>query len=58
MQVGFVLLERRSVDRRKICLFLTEAGQQRLDDLTTLLFEQFLVRLETLDPVERQWRLH
>jgi hypothetical protein len=31
VQVEFVLLERRSVDRRKICLFLTAARQQRLD---------------------------
>lgn len=50
---GFILRERRSVDRRKVCLSLTEAGEQRLDDLPTPLHEQFLTRLETLDPVER-----
>lgn len=50
---GFILRERRSVDRRKVCLSLTEIGQQRLDDLPTPLHEQFLTRLETLDPVER-----
>lgn len=50
---GFILRERRSVDRRKVCLSLTEAGQQQLDDLPTPLHEQFLTRLEKLDPVER-----
>ena len=50
---GFVLRERRSTDRRKVCLSLTDAGRQRLDDLPTPLHEQFLARLETLDPVER-----
>ena len=50
---GFILRERRSTDRRKVCLSLTDAGQDRLDDLPTPLHEQFLARLETLDPVER-----
>ena len=50
---NFILRERRSNDRRKVCLSLTEAGQQRLDDLPTPLHEQFLEGLETLDPIER-----
>ena len=50
---SFILRERRSADRRKVCLSLTEAGQQRLLDLPTPLHEQFLEGLETLDPVER-----
>ena len=50
---GYILRERRSTDRRKVCLSLTDAGQQRLADLPTPLHEQFLKRLESLDPVER-----
>ncbi|MBI1310217.1 MarR family transcriptional regulator [bacterium] len=50
---GLILRERRSTDRRKVCLSLTDAGQQRLDDLPTPLHEQFLERLDRLDPVER-----
>ena len=50
---GLILRERRSNDRRKVCLSLTEAGQQKLDDLPTPLHEQFLERLNRLDPAER-----
>ncbi len=50
---GLILRERRSTDRRKVCLTLTEAGQHRLDDLPTPLHEQFLARLDQLDPAER-----
>lgn len=50
---GLILRERRSTDRRKVCLSLTEAGQQKLDDLPTPLHEQFLERVDQLDPVER-----
>ena len=52
-KTGLILRERRSTDRRKVCLSLTEAGQQKLDDLPTPLHEQFLERLARLDPVER-----
>jgi len=52
-KVGLILRERRSTDRRKVCLSLTEAGQRKLDDLPTPLHEQFLERLDRLDPVER-----
>ena len=50
---GFILRERRSADRRKVCLSLTEFGQRRLAELPAPLHEQFLKRLEMLDPVER-----
>ena len=50
---GLILRERRSADRRKVCLSLTAAGQQKLNDLPTPLHEQFLERLEKLDPAER-----
>lgn len=48
-----ILRERRSADRRKVCLSLTTDGYRKLDDLPTPLHEQFLNRLETLDPTER-----
>lgn len=51
---GFVLRERRSTDRRKVCLSLTDLGRQRLDALPAPLHEQFLKRLEALPEVERQ----
>lgn len=50
---GFILRERRSADRRKVCLSLTDAGRQQLDHLPMPLHEQFLARLELLDPVEQ-----
>ena len=52
--VGLILRERRSTDRRKVCLSLTEAGKQKLDDLPTPLHEQFLERLNRLDASERR----
>lgn len=52
-KTGLILRERRSTDRRKVCLSLTEAGQQKLANLPTPLHEQFLERLDLLDPVER-----
>lgn len=50
---GYVLRNRTSKDRRKVCLTLTEEGRSRIDNLPTPLHEQFLKRLDTLDPVER-----
>ncbi|MCA9246152.1 MAG: MarR family transcriptional regulator [Planctomycetales bacterium] len=50
---GYVQRERRSADRRKICLSLTELGRQRLERLPVPLDEQFLQRLRTLEPAAR-----
>ena len=49
---GYVSRERNSKDRRRVCVSLTEEGWQRIDNLPTPLHEQFLKRLETLDPIE------
>lgn len=49
---GYIVRERNSKDRRRVCVGLTEDGWQRIDNLPTPLHEQFLRRLETLDPVE------
>lgn len=49
-----IVRERRSKDRRKVCLSLTEDGRRELDQLPTPLHEQFLRRLESLDSAERQ----
>lgn len=49
---GFVTRERKSKDRRRVCVSLTEAGWTRIDNLPTPLHEQFLKRLDSLDPVE------
>ena len=50
---GYVSRERRSQDRRKICLSVTELGRQRLKQLPTPLQDQFLERLHKLKPDER-----
>lgn len=50
---GFILRERATTDRRKVCVSLTESGWQRIDNLPKPLHEQFLQRLERIDPVER-----
>ena len=50
---GYVVRTRTSRDRRKVCIVLTETGQQRIDDLPTPLHEQFLRRLNHLPEVER-----
>ncbi len=49
---GYVSRERKSKDRRRVCVSLTESGWQRIENLPTPLHEQFLVRLESLDPIE------
>ena len=51
---GYVERERRSQDRRKVCLSLTELGQQRLETLPTPLHDQFLDRLKRLKSAERK----
>ena len=55
---GYISRERRSQDRRKICLSITELGRQRLKQLPTPLQEQFLSRLKKLNPDERSALLH
>ncbi len=51
---GLVVRERRSQDRRKVCLSLTELGRQQVDKLPTPLQEQFVERLRALPPDEQQ----
>ncbi len=48
----YIIRERSSKDRRRVCVSLTEGGWQRLENLPTPLHEEFLRRLETLDPIE------
>lgn len=45
--------ERRSQDRRKVCLSLTDTGVQRFQSLPTPLQERFVSRLMALDEGER-----
>jgi DNA-binding MarR family transcriptional regulator len=49
---GYVARERKSKDRRRVCVSLTEEGWQRAENLPTPLHEQFLKRIDTLDPLE------
>ena len=49
---GYVSRERSSKDRRRVCISLTEQGWQRVENLPTPLHEQFLDRLDDLDPIE------
>lgn len=51
---GLIVRERRSQDRRKVCLSLTELGRQQVDKLPTPLQEQFVERLHVLPPDEQQ----
>lgn len=53
---GLVVRERRSQDRRKVCLSLTELGRQQVEKLPTPLQEQFVERLGAL-PSDEQRRL-
>lgn len=46
---GLILRERRSKDRRKVCLSLTKDARKQLKNLPTPLHEQFLSRLTSLD---------
>jgi len=50
---GYLTRERSSTDRRKVFVQLTDEGMTRIDNLPQPLHEQFLTRLEALDPVER-----
>jgi len=49
---GFLSRERKSKDRRKVCVSLTDKGWQRIKNLPAPLHEQFLSRLGTLDPIQ------
>ncbi|MEZ4288846.1 MAG: MarR family transcriptional regulator [Polyangiales bacterium] len=48
-----VVRERRSKDRRKVCLSLTPAGLERFQTLPVPLHDQFLQRLGELPKTER-----
>ena len=50
---GFVERERRSKDRRKICLNLTPKGEERLQTMDPSLQDRFLARLMGLDEAEQ-----
>lgn len=51
---GLVVRERRSQDRRKVCLSLTALGRQQVDTLPPALQEQFVTRLRSLRIDEQQ----
>lgn len=53
-QRGFVIRERRSKDRRRVCVTLSESGRNQLDDLPQPLNEAFLQRIQGLNPGERE----
>ncbi|MEO1616009.1 MAG: MarR family transcriptional regulator [Planctomycetota bacterium] len=50
---GYITRQRASSDRRKVFVQLTDEGLKRIDNLPQPLHEQFLTRLDALDPVER-----
>jgi len=52
-RAGLVARERRSRDRRKVCLTLTPAGGERFRKLPTPLQERFVEGLMKLEPDER-----
>lgn len=52
-RANLVLRERRSKDRRKVCLSLTASGVDRFETLPVPLQEMFLRRLSELGPEER-----
>ncbi len=54
VEAGFVDRGRSSVDRRRLCLSLTTAGRERLDELPGPLQETFLKRLQLLSDSEQQ----
>lgn len=52
---GLVVRERRSQDRRKVCLSLTDVGRKQVESLPAPLQEQFVQRLLALSrPQQRQ----
>jgi DNA-binding MarR family transcriptional regulator len=57
-KAGYLLRERSTSDRRKVFVTLTAEGMDRIDSLPQPLHEQFLGRLNKLDPIERLGLLH
>ncbi len=53
-RAGLVTRERRSRDRRRVCLSLTPAGLERFQNLPTPLQEKFIERLGALPNDERR----
>jgi DNA-binding MarR family transcriptional regulator len=51
---GLIQRQRSSQDRRKVCLVLTELGQERLLNLPAPLQERFVGRLLALEPSRQQ----
>lgn len=49
VRAGLVIRERRSKDRRRVCLTLSPAGADQFQSLPTLLQEKFVARFEALD---------
>lgn len=54
VRAGLVDRERRSKDRRRVCLSLTAAGQERFQTMPVPLQERFVRRFLGLDEGERQ----
>lgn len=52
-QEKLVKRERDKKDRRRVCITLTPGGRKRIAQLPVPVQEQFLDRLDQLDPVER-----
>ena len=50
---GLVVRERRSKDRRKVCLSITDKGQDKLDNLPSSLQERSVGRINSLAEGER-----
>ncbi len=53
-RAGLVERERRSKDRRRVCLSLTAAGLERFQTLPIPLQEQFITRIRALTKDERE----
>ena len=53
-RAGLVKRERRSKDRRRVCLSLTPAGLERFQTLPMPLQERFVTRFEALSTKERE----
>lgn len=54
VRAGLVIRERRSKDRRRVCLSLTPAGLERFQTLPTPLQERFVERFAALEEADQQ----